>query len=115
MDDRYVQHGEDHRMQEDNRDNRYEQRLERYQDEQRDPEQGRMILQGIQALRDQHEREDEAKRYMEEQNHAHAERERRRRIRQEIEEREFKPIARYQTRLWRMRKNREELGGKKDR
>ncbi|XP_026384080.1 trichohyalin-like [Papaver somniferum] len=93
-DDRYVQHGEDHRMQEDNRDNRYEQRVERYQDEQRDPEQGRMILHGRQVLRDQCEREAEVERYIAEQNHAHVERERRRRIRQEIEEREFQDVVR---------------------
>ncbi|XP_026452216.1 trichohyalin-like [Papaver somniferum] len=81
IDDRYVLHDEN-------------QQGERYQGEQNDPEQGRMILKGRQMLRDQREREAEVERNMAVQNHAHDERERRRRIRQEIEEQELQDVVR---------------------
>ncbi|XP_026416886.1 trichohyalin-like [Papaver somniferum] len=81
IDDRYVLHGEN-------------QQGERYQGEQNDPEQGRMILQGRQMLRDQREREAEVERNVVVQNHAQDEREMRRRRRQEIEEQKLQDVVR---------------------
>ncbi|XP_026396475.1 trichohyalin-like [Papaver somniferum] len=103
IDDRYVQHGEGHRIQEDNGHNRYEQRIERQQGEKHDPELGRVILKGMQEFKDQRVREAEIEIYMAEQNHAQYERERRRRRRQEIEEREFQYAVREKNRENRIR------------